>query len=115
MMSCGEFLISCFLTEEEFRLSPSVITFCPISEFSYKLVRVLLHTSIVRSDNEIMKFSFYNMECSRQTRPLPWQAPYKEARAKEWELEKETKVNSEFLFKTYFGILHEFIFTNIAL
>jgi len=114
-MSCGGIPYFLFLTEEEYRLSPPVITFCLISEFSYKLVRVLLHTSIVRSDNEIRKVSFYNMECSRQTRPLPRQAPYKEARAKEWELEKETKVNSEFLFKTYFGILHEFIFTNFAL
>ena len=29
-----------------------------ISEFSYKLIRFLLHSSIVKSDNEIGKFSY---------------------------------------------------------
>ena len=37
--------------------SPSVITFFPISEFSCKLIRFLLHSSIIKSDNEIGKFS----------------------------------------------------------
>ena len=35
----------------------SFITFFPISEFYYKLIRFLLHSSIVKSDNEIGKFS----------------------------------------------------------
>ena len=37
------------------RPSPSVITFFPISEFSYKRITFLLHSSIVKSDNEIGK------------------------------------------------------------
>ena len=32
--------------------SPPVITFFLISEFSYKLIRLLLNSSIVKSDNE---------------------------------------------------------------
>ena len=35
------------------RPSPPVYTFFPISEFSYKLIRFLLYSSIVKSDNEI--------------------------------------------------------------
>ena len=35
----------------------------PISEFFYKLIRFLLHSSVVKSENEIGKFSYYNMEC----------------------------------------------------
>ena len=38
--------------------SPPVITFFPISEFFYKLMRFLLHSSEVEPDNEIDKFSF---------------------------------------------------------
>ena len=38
--------------------SPSVITFFPILEFSYKLIRFLLHSAIVKSDNDIGKFSY---------------------------------------------------------
>ena len=38
--------------------SPTVITFFPISEFSYRLIRFLLNSSIVKSDNEIGKFSY---------------------------------------------------------
>ena len=38
--------------------SPSVISFFPISEFSYKLIGFLLHRSVVKSDNEIGKFSY---------------------------------------------------------
>ena len=38
------------------RPSPSVITFFPISEFSYKLIRFLLHSPVVKSDNEMGKF-----------------------------------------------------------
>ena len=38
--------------------SPSVSTFFPISEFFNKLIRFLLHSSIVKSDNEIGKFSY---------------------------------------------------------
>ena len=44
--------------------------FFPISEFSYKLIRFLLHSSIVKSDNEIGKFSYYDMDCPRRTQPI---------------------------------------------
>ena len=40
------------------RPSPTVITFFPISELSYKLIRFLLHSPIVKSDIEIRKFSY---------------------------------------------------------
>ena len=39
--------------------SPPVITFFPISEFSYKLIRFLLHSYIVKSDNEIEIFLLF--------------------------------------------------------
>ena len=35
--------------------SPPVITFVPISEYLYKLIRFLLNSSMVKSDNEIGK------------------------------------------------------------
>ena len=38
--------------------SPPVIIFFPISEFPYILIRFLLHSSLVKSDNEIGKFSY---------------------------------------------------------
>ena len=38
--------------------SPPVIAFFPISKFSYKLVRFLINSSIIKSDNEIGKFSY---------------------------------------------------------
>ena len=38
--------------------SPPVIIFCTISEFPYMLIRFLLHSSLVKSDNEIGKFSY---------------------------------------------------------
>jgi len=41
--------------------SPSLITFFPISEFSYNLIRFLLHSSIVKSDNEIGNFFIWNV------------------------------------------------------
>ena len=44
------------------RLSPPVITFFPISEFSYKLIIFLFHSSMIKSDNEIGKFSYSDME-----------------------------------------------------
>ena len=40
------------------RPSLPVITFFPISEFSYKLIRFLLNSSIIKSDNEIEKNSY---------------------------------------------------------
>ena len=40
------------------RLSPSVITFFPISEFFYKLIWFSLYSSFVKSDNEIGKFPY---------------------------------------------------------
>ena len=43
--------------------------FFPISEFSYKLIRLLLHSPVIKSDNEIDKFSYKNMECPRRTPP----------------------------------------------
>ena len=46
---------------------PSVITFFPISKFFYKLIRFLLHSYIAKSDNEIGKFSYQDMECPRWT------------------------------------------------
>ena len=50
------------------RPSPSVTIFFPISEFSYKLIRFLLiRSSVVKSDNEIGKFSYFGMECPRRT------------------------------------------------
>ena len=52
MPNCHSFCASAL------KSSPPVITFFPISEFSYKLIRFLLHSSIVKSDNEIGKF-FY--------------------------------------------------------
>ena len=39
-------------------LSLPVITFFPTSEFPYMLIRFLLHSSLVKSDNEIGKFSY---------------------------------------------------------
>ena len=50
-------------------LSPSVINFFPISEFSYELIRFLLHSSVIKSDNKIGKFPYKDMEC-RLTRPM---------------------------------------------
>ena len=41
----------------ELRPNPPVISFFPTSVFSYKLIRFLLHSSIVKSDNEIGKFT----------------------------------------------------------
>ena len=41
--------------------------FFPIYEFFYKLIRFLLNSSIVKSDIEIGKFSYQDMECPRQT------------------------------------------------
>ena len=36
--------------------------FFPISKFSYKLIRFLLNSSIVKSDNEMGKFFYQNMQ-----------------------------------------------------
>ena len=45
--------------------------FFSISEFSYKLIRLLLNSSVVKSDNEMSKFSYKVIECPRRTRPMP--------------------------------------------
>ena len=42
----------------------------PISEFFYKLIRVLFHSPTIKSDNEISKFSHLDMECPRRFRPF---------------------------------------------
>ena len=44
------------------RLSPPLVTFFPISEFSYKLIRFLLHNSVIKSDNEIGKVSYQDIK-----------------------------------------------------
>ena len=36
-----------------------VITFFRISEFYYKFIRFLFNSSVVKSDNEIGKFSYF--------------------------------------------------------
>ena len=40
--------------------SPSqpVMTFFPVSESSYRLIRFLLHSSVVKDDKEVGKFSY---------------------------------------------------------
>ena len=42
----------------------------PFSEFFYKLIRLSLQSFIIKSDNEIGKFSYRDMECPSQTWPL---------------------------------------------
>ena len=39
-------------------VAESAVPSFPISEFSYKLIRFLLNSSVVKSDNEIGKFSY---------------------------------------------------------
>ena len=51
-------------------VSPPVIAFFPISEFSYKHIRFLLNIYVVKSDNEIRKYSYYDIECPMSTRPI---------------------------------------------
>ena len=45
--------------------------FFSISEFSYKPIRLLLSSSVVKSDNEMSKFSYKDMECPTWTQPMP--------------------------------------------
>ena len=44
--------------------------FFPISEFSYKLIRFLVNSSVVKFNNEIGKFFYEGMECPKRTQPM---------------------------------------------
>ena len=44
------------------------LSFFPTSEFPYMLIKFLLHSSLVKSDNEIGKISYQDMVCLRRTR-----------------------------------------------
>ena len=45
------------------------LSFFPVSEFPYMPIKFLLHSSLVKYDNEIGKFSYQDMLCLRRTPP----------------------------------------------